>query len=211
MKPIPSAPGYFACENGYVWRNGTRRLETTNGRGYHRITLSINGDRRDSYAHRLVCEAYHGPCPTGLECRHLDGNRSNNKPGNLQWATRRENEAAKVGHGTLMRGETHYAAQLTDEIVIEARRRVARGEPLEDVSRSFGLSRIVLGCAVRGDTWKHLPGAIVARHRFRKFTADQVREIRSSQLSQSELGRRHRVNKNAIAAIQNRETYRDIP
>jgi hypothetical protein len=39
----------------------------------------------------IVCLAFHGP----PEVRHLDGNRQNNKPGNLAWGSRRENERDK--------------------------------------------------------------------------------------------------------------------
>jgi hypothetical protein len=41
--------------------------------------------------HRLVCEAFHGPCPPGLETLHGDENGLNNRPENLRWGTRKEN------------------------------------------------------------------------------------------------------------------------
>lgn len=42
---------------------------------------------------RLVCEAFHGP-PTfvGAIVLHLDENPSNNRPENLRWGTRKENQ-----------------------------------------------------------------------------------------------------------------------
>ena len=39
----------------------------------------------------IVALAFHGP----PEVRHLDGNRQNNKPGNLAWGSRRDNERDK--------------------------------------------------------------------------------------------------------------------
>lgn len=42
-------------------------------------------------AHRLICEAFHGPCPNGMECIHIDEDASNNKPTNLKWGTHKEN------------------------------------------------------------------------------------------------------------------------
>jgi hypothetical protein len=39
----------------------------------------------------LVCLAWHGP----PEIRHLNGDRQDNKPGNLAWGSRRDNERDK--------------------------------------------------------------------------------------------------------------------
>ena len=40
---------------------------------------------------RLVCEAFHGPAPEGLNCLHIDENSTNNTPDNLKWGTQKEN------------------------------------------------------------------------------------------------------------------------
>lgn len=140
MRPIPSAPGYFADDNGDIWRNGTKRVIMDNGRGYKRIKLSIRNKQIDGYVHRLVCEAYHGPCPDGRQCRHLDGVRDNNKPGNLQWATKAENEADKVTHGTLVHGERVVTSVLTEAMVIECRRRREAGETVTHIAASIGVN-----------------------------------------------------------------------
>lgn len=42
-------------------------------------------------AHRLICEAFHGPAPDGAVCMHLDENSRNNRPENLAWGTQKEN------------------------------------------------------------------------------------------------------------------------
>src|SRR5260370_42194124 len=48
---------------------------------------------------RTVLEAFVGPCSTGLECRHLDDNKRNNKPANLCWGTRKEQGEDRVRNG----------------------------------------------------------------------------------------------------------------
>lgn len=71
------------------------------GRGYVRYTLGNGAGRvRYVYAHTLVLEAFVGPCPPGLECRHKDGNELNNFLGNLSWGTRSENTRDQLIHGT---------------------------------------------------------------------------------------------------------------
>lgn len=160
MKPVPSAPGYFACEDGHIWRRGSRRVAMTNGRGYLRIKVSVKNTQRDAYIHRLVCEAYHGPCPEGMQCRHLDGDRKNNRPCNLQWADKKTNEADKAGHGTLMRGDGHASSKLTGEVVMYARQCATDGETVASIADRLGVGYGALNDAVRGRRWKHLPGHV---------------------------------------------------
>lgn len=41
---------------------------------------------------QLVCEAFNGPKPFAKAvCMHLDENSANNRPGNLQWGTQKQN------------------------------------------------------------------------------------------------------------------------
>lgn len=165
MRPIPSYPNYFACENGHIWRDGHQLSERSNGKGYMQVSLSISGKVHDRYVHRLVCEAYHGPCPNDRECRHRNGVRSCNQPGNLQWATKAENEADKIIHGTVNSGERNGQAKLNEAMVIEARRRVAAGEQIKDVAADFSMRAARLRDAVRGKKWRHLPGVVHSNRR----------------------------------------------
>ena len=41
--------------------------------------------------HRLVLEAFVGPCPEGKECNHKNHERDDNELTNLEWVTRSEN------------------------------------------------------------------------------------------------------------------------
>src|SRR6516162_5295689 len=49
--------------------------------------------RRTFKVHRLVLEAFRGPRPAGMQCRHLDSNPLNNELKNLVWGTFAENWA----------------------------------------------------------------------------------------------------------------------
>jgi hypothetical protein len=52
------------------------------------------------YVHRLVLEAFVGPCPPGMEACHNNGIRDDNRLENLRWDTRVNNHADKHKHGT---------------------------------------------------------------------------------------------------------------
>lgn len=164
MKPIPSCPGYFAGEDGHIYSKGKRRVSRDNGHGYLALIISFKDSKvRCMYVHRLVCEAYHGPCPPGFHCRHLDGTRANNVPANLQWSDKMTNELDKIKHGTLARGETSGSSILTDALVMQIRERATKGEALAAIAKDLGFGRAVVGGAACGRTWKHLPGAIAPR------------------------------------------------
>lgn len=71
--------------------------------GYKTATLTdAAGGRKLYYAlvHRLVLEAFVGPCPPGMECCHKDLDRSNEALSNLRWDTRSANTLDAVQHRT---------------------------------------------------------------------------------------------------------------
>jgi hypothetical protein len=74
--------------------------------GYPILNL---GRRAQQFVHRLVLETFVGPRPAGHQAVHGDGDRYNNALTNLRWATRKENEADKRRHGTLLLGARNPA------------------------------------------------------------------------------------------------------
>lgn len=58
---------------------------------YHLLNCKFNGKQRVIQVHRLVAEAFI-PNPENLPyINHIDGNKSNNKIGNLEWVTHKQN------------------------------------------------------------------------------------------------------------------------
>jgi len=53
--------------------------------GHSHVNLYTGNVVRDTYVHQLVLTAFAGQCPPGLECRHLDGDLTNNQIENLRW------------------------------------------------------------------------------------------------------------------------------
>lgn len=68
--------------------------------GYLNACLRRDGNKKTFKVHRLVLEAFVGPCPEGMECRHLNGNPADNRLANLVWGSKSQNELDKVHHGT---------------------------------------------------------------------------------------------------------------
>lgn len=129
-REIRAFPGYWIYDDGRVWssprgRNTPGRFLSPSimGEGYHRYVFYRDGKQCKKLAHRLVLEAFVGPCPEGMQCRHLDGNPQNNHVSNLCWGTAKENAGDKRRHGTQVHlcGEKSGSAKLTFEEVCEIR------------------------------------------------------------------------------------------
>ena len=65
------------------------------------VTLTGGDGQKPKIArvHRLVLEAFVGPCPDGMEGCHNDGVPTRNHLGNLRWDTQSENMYDRVRHG----------------------------------------------------------------------------------------------------------------
>lgn len=71
------------------------------GRGYPTVALYKDNKAEWRAVHRLVLEAFVGPCPPGMECRHFPDRDSNNvELTNLSWGTRSQNNLDKRVHQT---------------------------------------------------------------------------------------------------------------
>ena len=86
---------------------GTRRLLGRQLRwvvradGYPDVSLYRPGQKgRVKRVHRLVLEAFVGPCPDGHEALHGDGDAGNPSLSNLRWGTKLENAQDSIRHGT---------------------------------------------------------------------------------------------------------------
>lgn len=108
---IPGLDGYEVSDQGNV-RGLTRTIDvghgkrllrgrvlkgSSNAKGYKRVYV---GSRRERLVHRLVLEAFVGPCPDGMEGCHNNGKAYDNRLENLRWDTRSSNNLDKNIHGT---------------------------------------------------------------------------------------------------------------
>lgn len=169
-RPVPFAPHYEVSNLGRLWAHPRRRASGTNypgkllkagtrpkGYRYAQLTLA-NGVTRYWAIHRLVLEAFVGPCPEGMETRHLNGVRNDNRLSNLRWDTHAENIAdiKKHGHIRPMRGELCGRAKLKTEQVRSIIERVAAGESRTLLAEEHGVSLSCVRSIAAGRIWKHL-------------------------------------------------------
>lgn len=101
-KPAPGCVGVEVSTLGRARNRWGRILRgSVEENGYHRVKVRVGGvgEYQNKYAHRLVLEAFVGPCPPGMETRHLNGDPGDNRLVNLAWGTSSENSQDILLHG----------------------------------------------------------------------------------------------------------------
>jgi hypothetical protein len=139
----------------YVGRKWGKMSGSVNNEGYLRVAIRhAAGDSRSSFVHRLVCAAFNGTCPYGMECRHLNGAKEDNRLENLAWGSHQQNIADKTLHGTVAKGESHSQAKLTASDVVAMRLLAAEGMSAMALGRRFSVSGSAAWLAITGKKWK---------------------------------------------------------
>jgi hypothetical protein len=158
---IDRFPCYDFSENGYVVshiKKTPRVLKPIKMGVYVGLQLARDdGLLEKIYLHRAIAEAAYGPCPDGMQCRHLDGNKLNNSASNLAWGSREENTRDKFIHGTTGKGERNPMSKLSDSVVLDMREyRANTGHSYKRIGVKFGVSTMTAYRAIVGESWSHL-------------------------------------------------------
>jgi len=114
-------------------------------------------DGRQRKASFFICEVAHGPKPQGKEAAHSCGNRLCCNPHHLRWATRRENSADAMRHGTTPRGSKNGYAVLTEAEVKAIRdRHTPHRVTYKQLASEYDVHHITIAKIVRRQTWTHI-------------------------------------------------------
>lgn len=145
-REIPGVDGYQVSNLGRV--RSITRVKTVEGAGKSLVYPGriLSQALRDGYprvnlhgkaytVHRLVAAAFLGPCPEGMEVRHLDGNKVNNRAENLAYGTHRENVLDQYNtRGFMPKG-------LTKAEAVDIAARIRRGDNNKKIAAETGVSR----------------------------------------------------------------------
>lgn len=171
---IVEFPGYGVSADGRIWssirmsRGPGGRLRSDFGGEWRPLRSHVK--ERDGYAyvhikrrdgrrvlmlvHRLVLFGFVGAPPAKCEACHWNGVRTDNRIENLRWATRAENSADSIRHGTRPFGNGHVSSKLTAEDVREIRLRRDRGERAKLLAEEFRISLPTIYAVCNRTSWK---------------------------------------------------------
>lgn len=202
LRSIPGAdPKYQAGSDGriYSWSGGNTNARkekpfalrhSVSSTGYPTVTLTGSQRRGSVAVHALICAAFHGePTKAAAEVRHLDGDKSNAKPDNLQWGTRAENEADKRRHRTLATGSRHGASKLNDDDVALIRKAVGIGLVTANRAAEFyGILPSTIRDIANGRTWRDIeaPSAPPPPYTHIRLSVEAVRVQRLQEISEDD-------------------------
>ncbi len=143
-KDVPGFEGrYCVSDLGRVYSLLSGRcLRPATGRSGHQVVaLSLGAVTR--YIHQLVLEAFEGPRPPEFrDCRHLNGDASDNRRVNLAWGSRNQNVRDRKWHGA--------PRKLTVEQVRDLKARLASRETHRSLSNRFSVSPGLISAIAAG-------------------------------------------------------------
>lgn len=118
--PVVGYEGYYSVSNiGRVRRDaggpGARaglvlRPKRNAKTGYLTVSLFRGGDGCSHTVHTLVAAAFIGVRPNGWTVNHIDGDKLNNRPSNLEYVTRGDNARHAWETGLARKQPTHCPA-----------------------------------------------------------------------------------------------------
>lgn len=165
IKDVPGYDGKYRVDTlGRVlslYKYGTtqRWLRLGFRRGYPSAVLCRNGERRNATVHRLVAEAFLGPCPIGHEVNHINGDKTNGNIENLEYVAHQKNiqHAADTGLKVASCDECHGMAKLTGDDIIFIRELSNAGWPQYAIGEVFGdYDRSNISRILAGKIWGHV-------------------------------------------------------
>lgn len=140
----------YRCKKQRILKHGC------NNRGYKYVNLWKNNQYKTYTIHTLVLKTFIGYKPEGKQCRHLDGNKHNNKIINLRWGTNSENQLDRATHGTTNRGEQSYNAKLTNVEIHYIRYLIVSGITQSQIAKQFHVNPHTISDIKTGKTWRHI-------------------------------------------------------
>lgn len=131
------------------------------GDGYIRVVVVSGNSTLHQYAHRLIALTFIPNLNNKPFVNHKDGNKSNNKVENLEWATQKENaQHAMNVLGVQNMGAKHHMTKFSEEDVAMIKKIRSKGITLRQIAEIYGVELSTIGKIVTGVNWKQVKKAI---------------------------------------------------
>lgn len=180
--------------------------------GYGRISWKGTG----TILHRLTWVLSGGEIPEGHVIRHKCRNKNCCNPDHLETGTNKENTHDRFRDGTMLMGITHPRSKFTEQQIREIRLSQLSGKEL---AIQYNTTKTTITAIKLKKTWGWFEpdGPVVIleeakgeRSPHAKLTAEQVKEVKVSTKTQSELAKEYCVSRRTINDILLNKTWRHI-
>lgn len=167
-RQCPSYPNYEASNMGRVrsfarnWRrDGKGRVLNPHPDrgGYKRLHITVHNKDKMIRVHRMVADAFLKRVGSKPYVNHIDGDKGNNIPGNLEWCSFKENmrHAHTTGLFSAVVGENNHLSRLTEADVLDIRNTHNLGcVTQQELADAWNVARTTIRAVVNYKTWKHI-------------------------------------------------------
>ena len=178
LREAPGVPGIHVSADGGVYSTRSphedgllRKVKCAKVTGGYLIVKVLeDGIRVNQYVHRLICEAFNGPCPGPHKPHvcHRNDIKDDNRAENLYWGSDLDNKQDAIRNGRTIPmeqvrhkratqvGENAVCVKLTEEIVRQIRQRNGNGEKYAALAREFGTHPNTIRLICLRQTWTHV-------------------------------------------------------
>lgn len=136
------------------------RAEFQNTQGYLQIRVMRKGKTITVSAHRVVWIYYNRAIPKKMTINHKDGTKGNNRPGNLELATMKEQRrhalyVLKVNRNHPI-GSLHPKTKLVESDVLKIRQLRQGGMMVKDIAQLYEMKTRAISAICVRRTWCHI-------------------------------------------------------
>ena len=215
---VPNYEFAEVSEDGKIRSSLTGSLYSpyTDKDGYLRCKVWDGQKQRGIYVHRAVALVFVENPHQKPYVNHIDSNRQNNLPENLEWVTAKENSEHGVNAGNFPVGEDAFHSVYSSEQVHKVCKLLSENKSCVETSKLTGVSLSVVGSIKRRITWKEISDLYDIPQIKEKVTEEvaiKIVDLLNQGLSVtqvvSELNH-SRVNRNTVGNIKNGKTFKHL-
>jgi len=154
-KAVPGFETFYEISNTGLIRNSKGKILSSYLRtGYHAVTLK---DNKNYFVHRLLAIAFIDNPLNKPQVNHINGVKTDISLSNLEWVTCSENRshAFKIGLCSSL-GSKNPSVRLTENQVIQIRKRRALGHSIKRLSFDYRISDTQIWRIIKRERWGHV-------------------------------------------------------